>query len=516
MRIATVKRIPESIILVSKCGEWIQKVEIEKTLTRCPRCGSKFHGEKECKMYVKKARIVLQKPIQTWRRKREESKKMVELQGNKINKEDVQTHMKEGKELEILPLLNEGDKENMMENMEIAKEKDGGNKGKETNFESLEGNIIGSSNNTEEDCRGISSRDKGLLDTKFDYERGSDDELFQNDKLGSVRNLLDIIDNKITEEDNSMLMAPTTKDEVKRATFALHPHKAPRPDGVTMEFYQKCWKFMGKDIWLVVEEFRRKEQHGFTPSREIADSIITVAETMHSMKMSKMWINCIKHCVTSISYSIIVNGSIDGFFQATNGLRQGDHLSPFLFVLMAKILGRNIKKLVETGLWKGVLIHGSIDPISHSQFVDDTVLFGEASEKEAMAMKLLLSDYEKGSGQRMDIDKSLIYFFNTNIRMQSKIGEILGFLTGSFPMKYLGVQLDPGRYQNRMWEELINKYQAKASSWKNKWLTQVGRIQMIKYVLSVIPIYHMSCFRLSYKAAKELDSLLKKFLWEGA
>ncbi|GLJ52661.1 hypothetical protein SUGI_1120870 [Cryptomeria japonica] len=122
MRIAAVKRIPESIILVSECGERIQKVEIEKHLSRCPRCGSKFHG----------------------------------------------------------------DKENRMENMEIAKEKDGGNKGKENNFESLEGNIIGSSNNTEEDCRGISSRDKGLSDTEFDYERGSDDELFQTNELVNI------------------------------------------------------------------------------------------------------------------------------------------------------------------------------------------------------------------------------------------------------------------------------------------------------------------------------------------
>ncbi|GLJ50071.1 hypothetical protein SUGI_1064930 [Cryptomeria japonica] len=62
MRIAVVKSIPESITLVSECGEWIQKVEIEKNLARCPRCGSKFHGEKECKMYVRKARNVPRKP----------------------------------------------------------------------------------------------------------------------------------------------------------------------------------------------------------------------------------------------------------------------------------------------------------------------------------------------------------------------------------------------------------------------------------------------------------------------
>ncbi|GLJ50081.1 hypothetical protein SUGI_1065190 [Cryptomeria japonica] len=88
MRIAAVKSIPESITLVSDCREWIQKVEIEKNLARCPRCGRKFHDKKECKMYVRKARNVPRKPIQTWRRKIEESKKMVESQGNEKNKED--------------------------------------------------------------------------------------------------------------------------------------------------------------------------------------------------------------------------------------------------------------------------------------------------------------------------------------------------------------------------------------------------------------------------------------------
>ncbi|XP_059066192.1 uncharacterized protein LOC131857542 [Cryptomeria japonica] len=231
----------------------------------------------------------------------------------------------------------------------------------------------------------------------------------------SIGYLLDIIDKKISEEDNAILMSPITKDEVKKATFALHPHKAPIPDGAEDCFGQAS---VSRAKWIY-------------PGREIADSIITVAETMHSMKRSKMqgmvvkldvskaydqviwyflfsilerfgfdssWINCIKHCVTSVSYSIIVNGSIDGFFHATNGLRQGDPLSPFLFVLMAEILGRNIKKLVETRLWKGVHIHDSIDPISHSQFVDNTILFGEATEKEAKVMKMLLNDYEKGSG----------------------------------------------------------------------------------------------------------------------
>ncbi|GLJ22073.1 hypothetical protein SUGI_0413700 [Cryptomeria japonica] len=186
MRIVVVKSIPESITLVSECGEWIQKVEIEKNLVRCPRCGRKFHGEKECKMYVRKARNVPRKPTQTWRRKLEERKKMVESQGKEKNKEDEQTHMKERKESEILLMVDEGDKENRMDNIEIAIEKDGEMMGKENNFESIKVNINGSRNNAEEDCRGTSSREKGLSDTKFDYKRGSNDEPFQTDELDNI------------------------------------------------------------------------------------------------------------------------------------------------------------------------------------------------------------------------------------------------------------------------------------------------------------------------------------------
>lgn len=116
----------------------------------------------------------------------------------------------------------------------------------------------------------------------------------------------------------------------------------------------------------------------------------------------------------------------------------------------------------------------------------------------------------------MNKTKSVVYFINTSKRTELKIANILGFQIGEFPIKYLGVQLSIGRFQNNLWEEVINKCHTKAAMWKNKWLTKARRIQMIKSVLSVVPIYYMSCFRLSSKAANDLDGLLKKFSWEGS
>lgn len=335
---------------------------------------------------------------------------------------------------------------------------------------------------------------------------------------GGFSNLLEVIDREVILEDNNYLMCPFSIKEIKDTTFALHPHKAPGPDGVTMEFFQKYWCFMGEDIWKVVEEFHKKgkfvkeinntmitlipkkktcktmadykpislcnslykiisktmvnrlkiildklispEQHGFTSGREIADSIITVAETIHTMSrvtkhgmtvkldvskaydrviwpflfsilekfgFERGWINCIKHYVSSICYLIIVNDSVCGFFCATNELRQGDPLSPFLFFLMAEALGRNIKKLVALGRWRGISIHEDLNPISNSQFADDTIIFGEATEREAKTIKTILEEYEIGSGQSMNKTKYVVYFINISKRTQLKIANILDF-----------------------------------------------------------------------------------------
>ncbi|XP_059068290.1 uncharacterized protein LOC131858844 [Cryptomeria japonica] len=200
----------------------------------------------------------------------------------------------------------------------------------------------------------------------------------------------------------------------------------------------------------------------------------------------------------------------------SNGLRQGDPLSPFLFVLMVEVLGRHIKNKVGLGSWKGFLIHDRLPLISHSQFADDTIIFGVASEREALVIRKVLEDYETDSSQSMNKQKSRIYFLNTSKRTQEKITRVLQFSQGSFPIQYLGVPLFAGRLDNRLWEEVVNKCKAKTVLWKNKWLSQAGHIQMIKAVLAVVPIYYMSCYRAPHKALSALDGMLKSFIWEGS
>lgn len=95
LRIAAVKRIPKSVTFLTSSGEWNQQVDIEKDIKQCPRCGSRFHGLDECKMFVRKARNVLRKLTQFWRCKPENSLKMVTDQEGKRSGDLGQTHNQE-------------------------------------------------------------------------------------------------------------------------------------------------------------------------------------------------------------------------------------------------------------------------------------------------------------------------------------------------------------------------------------------------------------------------------------
>lgn len=81
-------------------------------------------------------------------------------------------------------------------------------------------------------------------------------------------------------------------------------------------------------------------------------------------------------------------------------------MSPSLFILMAEVLGNNIKNKLRGGVWKGITIHLEMANLTHSQFEDDTLLFGVASVREAKVIKETLEAYARESGQHMNKGKS--------------------------------------------------------------------------------------------------------------
>lgn len=78
--------------------------------------------------------------------------------------------------------------------------------------------------------------------------------------IGSRDLMLEVINEEVSREDNKASMLPFSVEEVKKAIFSLHPNKVPGPNGFIVEVFQKCWEFMGEDIWRVVEDFKKKRR----------------------------------------------------------------------------------------------------------------------------------------------------------------------------------------------------------------------------------------------------------------
>jgi hypothetical protein len=154
------------------------------------------------------------------------------------------------------------------------------------------------------------------------------------------------------------------------------------------------------------------------------------------------WILWIRNLVSSAFFSILVNDSPSDTFNPSRAVRQWDPLSPFLFILAVKGLGISIKEDLSNGRIIGIKVNPNIDPLSHLQFVDGTMLLGGPFAQEAQTFKLL------SFSTKINHDKSLVFFFNTPLRVQAHILRILGFHKGSLPSKYPGAPLLENSLQN--------------------------------------------------------------------
>eukprot|EP00253_Pinus_taeda_P022782 PITA_22782 len=181
--------------------------------------------------------------------------------------------------------------------------------------------------------------------------------------------------------------------------------------------------------------------------------------------------------VTTASCSILLNGSPSRTFKPSRGLRQGDPLSPFLFILMIEGLGRAIRATKEEWRIQGLRLTQGGDTVTHQQSVDDTMLQGTPTAKEAKALKQILSDFARATGIEVSLIKSKILFFNTDISIQRNISRILGFQRESLPMKDLGVPLTDKPLHKDIWEPVLNKLKDKISKWTNRALKLAKKLK---------------------------------------
>ena len=118
-----------------------------------------------------------------------------------------------------------------------------------------------------------------------------------------------------------------------------------------------------------------------------------------------------KQCISTVTYSLKINGVPSGYITPTRGLRQGDPLSSYLFLIFAEGLSALIKKSVENGVLHGVAACKRGPSISHLFFADDSLIFCRASKEECESLQRIIGIYEKASGQLLNRAKTSLFFY---------------------------------------------------------------------------------------------------------
>ena len=129
------------------------------------------------------------------------------------------------------------------------------------------------------------------------------------------------------------------------------------------------------------------------------------------MGFGDRWRRWLKTCVSTVRFSVLVNGSPAGFFGSSRGLRQGDPLSPLLFLLIMEVLSRIMKKTEEGGFIQGFHV-GSVNStgirVSHLLFADDTILFCDVSREQILSIGLALTCFQAFTGLKVNVRKNEI------------------------------------------------------------------------------------------------------------
>ena len=173
-----------------------------------------------------------------------------------------------------------------------------------------------------------------------------------------------------------------------------------------------------------------------------------------------------------------------------------------------------LHKAEMEGYIRGVAICRNGPKVSHLFFANDSVLFCNAKEEECQKILDIPSIYERGSGQKINREKTNTFFSsNTPHEVQVQIQQVFGVPAIRHFEKYLGLPALVGRAKKQSFIYIKERVWKKLQGWKEKLLSQAGREVLIKAVIQAIPIYTMSCFKLPKGLVRELEGMIRKFWW---
>ncbi|GAU20573.1 hypothetical protein TSUD_33200 [Trifolium subterraneum] len=432
-------------------------------------------------------------------------------------------------------------------------------------------------------------------------------QLFSTQNTTNIIETVQVVKNKITQDQYDHLNMECTANEVFDAIKEMKSLAAPGPDGFPAKFYHTYWDIVGQEvtkevlkvlnhggnpqpynktnIWLIPKinnpvypsDFRpislcnvtlkiitktianrlkpilptiiSPNQSAFVPGRLITDNTLIANEIFHYLSqttrktgyvgiktdMAKAYdrvewvflkvtletmnfphnlVNTIMKCVSTVSFSILINGQPTKPCLPERGLRQGDPLPPYLFITCADVLSGLITKAQQNQLIHGVKVAPGAPEITHLFIADDSLMFCRENDSETHQIKSIITQYQQASGQLVNYNKSEL-IFSKKVSQETKLSiqQILPMSSVDHYSKYLGQPTFIGKSKKQVFNFIQDKVWKKLKGWKEKNLSFAGIGTLIKAVAQAIPTYLMSSFLIPKGLCNQMESMMSRFWW---
>ncbi|XP_027077095.1 uncharacterized protein [Coffea arabica] len=243
-------------------------------------------------------------------------------------------------------------------------------------------------------------------------------------------------------------------------------------------------------------------------------SWIFLLQVLRRFGFSERWIDMIWRLISNVWFSVLINGSPCGFFQSTRGLRQGDPISPALFIIGAEVFSRSLNSLVGQRGFLPFKVPTSCPIVTHLAYADDVIIFCSGVKRTLKKVMSVLENYCCVSGQQLNSQKSCFVDHDAlTLPRKRVISQISGFQAKSLPLRYLGCTLYSGRRKSSYFSDICTSVAKRILSWKEKLLSSGGRLVLLKNVLSSLPIHVLAATTPPKGVLRTLEKAFANFLW---
>ncbi|RVX03495.1 putative ribonuclease H protein [Vitis vinifera] len=325
--------------------------------------------------------------------------------------------------------------------------------------------------------------------------------------------------NRLNSCEAGVLELPFTEEEIHSALMEMNGDKASGPDGFIVAFWQACWDFVKEEIVDLFKEFYDQrsfakslnttflvlipkkgekvvsvDQNALVRGRRILDASLIANEVIdfwHKRKEKGMICKLdIEKAYDNINWNFLMKASS----RTPRGLRQGDPLSPYLFVLTADFGG--VEMIV-----------------SHLLFADDTIIFCEARKEQLTALSWILAWFEASSGLRINLAKSVLIPVGEVEEIEEMTVE-LGCRVGALPTVYLGLPLGAHHKTISMWYGVEEGMRRRLAQWKDNIYLRAGVSPSLRAHWPTC-LFTTCLLSNAQDCCKRLEKLQRDFLWEG-